>query len=208
MRVVKIFLFCLLLPFLFGFISEKNYKNTNPYKDVTKDSRLMKALDCMDGTTAEWAKRAILGNNVSGQPIKVMFKDLSTISHVYARFDALGWKGSNGQLYIYINKKHQNAPAEALASTLSHEAVHQDEYCSIEEETYAWGYEADVWIQMKNRNPELAKYDSNSIALVKRLNTLEILFKGANYTTSSIRQLVSSNPGYSNLPKYSPGFGQ
>jgi hypothetical protein len=207
MRVVQIFLFCLILPFLFGFISEKPMEKTNDYAQVTKDPRLVKALDLMVGTTGEWAKQAILGNNVSGKPVKVLFKNLSSLSPAYATFDALGWQGANGQLFIYLNMKHQNAPAEALASTLSHEAVHQDALCSLEEETYAWGYEADVWIQMKKRNPELNNL-SNTIPLVKRLNTLETLFKGSNYTTASIRKVVASNPGYQGLPLYSPGFGQ
>jgi len=177
----------------------------NNYSQVSQDSKIIQALNIMDGTTADWAKKAILGNNVSGRPMRVQFKNLAELSPNYANFDALGWK-SGRQLYIYINNKHRTAPAEALASLLSHEAVHQDEQCSLEEETYAWGYEADVWIQMKKKYPKLNNSALKRYPLVNRLNTLERLFKTANYTTGNIRNVVYSNPGYKGLPVHSPGF--
>ncbi len=91
-----------------------------------------------------FSRNAILGNNLSGKPVKIEFRDLGQINQEYATFDALGWKkGKN--LYIYINNKHKNAPAGALAALLAHEALHQDEYNSLAEETYAWTMEAVVW---------------------------------------------------------------
>jgi len=202
MRVPKtlfavIFVFFFTVPAFAGNISK-----SSSYSKVTNNQKLIQALDLMDGTSASWAKKAILGNNASGLPMKIQFKNLAEISPDYANFDALGWKKQR-QLYIYINNKHQNAPAEALASLLSHEAVHQDELCSLEEETYAWGYEADVWTQMKAKNPMAAQIQC---PLTERLNTLSRLFTSANYTTSSIRNLVYSNPGYKGLPLHSPGF--
>lgn len=202
MRLAKFFV--VLCMCFFSAVELSHAKNTS-YSQVTGNSRIIQALDYMDGTTAEWAKKAILGNNVSGRPIKIRFRNLAELSRSYASFDALGWK-ERGQLYIYINQKHSTAPPEALASLLSHEAVHQDEKCSLEEETYAWGYEADVWIQMKKRNPRLNKKSLNQYPLVYRLNTLARLFKEANYTTAKIRNVVYSNPGYRGLPVHSPGF--
>jgi len=212
MHVASIFIlfFMMFMPMAFAqddnAIQNAVYQK-NSYSAVTKDPKLMQALDLMDGTTGEWAKMAILGDNLSGKPVKIMFKDLSKISPQYATFDALGWK-DNDTLYIYINKKHSNAPPEALATILCHEAVHQDTSSSIEEETYCWGYEADVWIQMKKRNPALINISSSEYPLVNRLNTLEKMFKNVNYTTKEIKQSVSTNPGYSDLPMYSPGFGK
>jgi len=202
MRVPKtlltvIFAFFFAVPAFAG-----NISSTSSYSSVTNNSKFIQALDLMDGTSASWAKKAILGNNASGLPMKLEFKNLADISPDYANFDALGWKKGK-QLYIFINNKHQNAPAEALASLLSHEAVHQDELCSLEEETYAWGYEADVWTQMKAKNPMAAQIQC---PLTERLNTLSRLFTSANHTTSSIRNLVYSNPGYKGLPIHSPGF--
>ena len=201
MRGLKIFvIFCMM--FFFN-VNESQAKNS--YSQVSKNPKIIQALNIMDGTTAEWAKKAILGNNVSNRPIKIHFKNLAELSRNYANFNALGWKKGR-QLFIYINNKHRTAPPEALASLLSHESVHQDEYCSLEEETYAWGYEADVWIQMKKRNPKLNNISKNAYPLVDRLNTLEKLFKNANYTTRQIKTVVYNNPGYKELPVHSPGF--
>ncbi|MDD3151009.1 MAG: hypothetical protein PHV68_09255 [Candidatus Gastranaerophilales bacterium] len=177
------------------------YKKT--YEKVTKDNQLINALEAMKGTSGEFSRKAILGENLSHKPMKVMFKNLGSISALYANYDALGWKKGD-QLYIYINQKHMNAPAEALASLLSHEAMHQDEYNSINEETYAWTMEAQVWTEFRRKNPNLEKNIQSD--LVQRENTLSEMFKNANYTSKYIRNTVSSNPGYQDLPPTSPGF--
>jgi len=206
MRIANLFLLVLVMPFIMGFSKVESIAQTTDYSKVTNDQRFVQALDMMTGTSAEWARDAILGKNITHKPIKLMFKDLSTISSAYATFDALGWRGENGQLYIFINRKHLNAPPEALASTLSHESIHQDEFSSIEEETYGWCYEAVVWSQMKKRNPKLNNYTYGEDSLVDRLNTLESMFKQAKNTDKEIRNAVSTNPGYRGLPAYSPGF--
>jgi len=172
------------------------------YSAISNDSKIIQSLNAMDGTSATWARKAIMGDNASGKPVIIEFKNLAEINQEYTNFDALGWKKGT-QLYIYINNKHRNAPPEALASTLSHEAVHQDDKCSLEEETYAWGYEADVWLQMLKKNPQLAQI---KCPLTDRLNTIGKLFKTANYTTESIRNVVYTNPGYQGFPVHSPGF--
>ncbi|OGI21823.1 MAG: hypothetical protein A2287_03900 [Candidatus Melainabacteria bacterium RIFOXYA12_FULL_32_12] len=207
MRGAKVFFVGIAIPFLMAATPQAQVFQNSVYSSVTTNSLLEQALDCMKGTSGEWSQKAILGENLTKKPIKVEFKNLSQISPMYATFDALGWKDGD-QLYIYINNKHNNAPPEALASLLCHEAVHQDPFSSIEEETYGWGYEAKAWLQMKERKPELNNLDPNECALVRRLNTLESMFKAANYTTSKIRESVSTNPGYKNLPLYSPGFGK
>lgn len=167
--------------------------------------KIQQALNLMDGTSAAWAKKAILGNNVSRRPVKIKFRNLAELKPSYANFDALGWKEGR-QLYIFINNKHSSAPPEAIASLLSHEAVHQDSDCSLEEETYAWGYEADVWLQMKKKYPKLNHIRPGTYPLVDRLNILGREFKNANYSTNKIRDMVYSNPGYRGLPVHSPGF--
>lgn len=178
---------------------------SNQYPNVTNDARIIRALDIMDGTSADWAKKAILGNNVTGLPIKVSFRNLAELNRNYADYEALGWKNGK-QLFIFVNNKHSNSPPEALASLLSHETVHQDQYNSLEEEAYAWGYEADVWIEMKNRNPALRNIPNGRYPLVDRLNTLSRMFRSGGYSNSLIREHVFSNPGYRGLPRTSPGF--
>lgn len=172
------------------------------YKTIGEDFIFYVALDMLKNTNGEFSRRAILGNNLSQKPMRVIFKDLSTIKPEYGSFDALGWKkGKN--LYIFINPKHKEAPPGALAALLSHEALHQDEYNSLAEETYAWTMEASVWCEIVQLYPES---DENLSALVGRENTLKKLFEKGNYSNKYIKKTVHSNQGYRNLPATSPGF--
>lgn len=172
------------------------------YKVVGKNEVFYVALDMLKGTNGEFSRRAILGSNLTQKPVKIEFKDLGSINKDYASFDALGWKRGS-RLYIYINQKHSDAPAIALAALLSHEALHQDEYNSLSEETYAWTMEAAVWCELVRLYPD---YELNMQSLVQRENTLKRLFEKGDYTNKYIKKTVYSNPGYQNLPESSPGF--
>lgn len=172
------------------------------YKKVTKDSIIIEALDMLEGTAGEFSQSAILGNNLSEKPMIIEFANLANFDIKYTNFDALGWK-QKGRLYIYINVKHQDAPEEALAALLAHEALHQDELNSLNEETYAWTLEAVVWQQLLDANPSISKIEH---PLVERENIINKLFVKGNYTDKYIRKSVVSNIGYQSLPSRSPGF--
>ena len=172
------------------------------YKKNTSDYNVIEALELLKDTTGEYSRKAILGENLTQKPVKIEFRDLAAINPAYANFDALGWK-KNKKLYIYINKKHQDAPKEALAALLAHEAIHQDELNSLNEETYAWTLEAAVWTQLSEDNPGIQKI---SHPLVERENVIKKLFEKGEYTNTYIRKFVISNKGYQNLPEMSPGF--
>lgn len=172
------------------------------YKGVTKDENVMNALELLKDGLGDYSRKAIMGNNLTGKPMMVQFSNLATFSQAYANFDALGWQ-KKGRLYIYINEKHADAPIPALAAVLAHEALHQDDFNSLNEETYAWTMEAAVWTQLSEKNP---KYNDSMHPLVVRENTLKKLFIRGNYTSKYIRKIVYSNPGYSNLPSRSPGY--
>ncbi len=172
------------------------------YKDVSDEQIFHVALDMLKGTSGEFSRKAILGYNVTQYPVKVMFKDLSEIDPAYSSFDAIGWK-KRGKLYIYINPKHEYAPPGALAALLAHEAIHQDEYNSLSEETYAWTMEAIVWKEILQRYPESNNLES---ALVTRENILKQLLEKGNNTNKYIKKTVFANSGYKNLPLTSPGF--
>lgn len=177
-------------------------KMKNDYKVVGKDEVFYVALDMLKGTNGEFSRNAILGNNLTGRPAKLEFKNLGQINQSYANYDALGWKRGKS-LYIYINDKHTNSPAIALAALLSHEALHQDEFNSLSEETYAWTMEAAVWCELLDLYPD---YELNLDSLVQRENTLKRIFERGNYTNRYIKKTVYSNTGYQNLPESSPGF--
>lgn len=174
------------------------------YKKVTNDEIIFVALDMMKGTTADFSRKAIMGYNLTQYPMKIAFKNLSELNESYASFDAVGWK-KRGKLFIYINPKHESAPPAALAALLAHEALHQDEYNSLSEETYAWTMEANVWVEMVKRYPEANDPESS---LVAREKILKQLLEKGNGTDKYIRKTVYSNPGYKNLPITSPGYGE
>lgn len=173
------------------------------YEKVSSNGQICAALDSLKGTVGEFSRDAILGENLTNKPIKIEFKELSALKPHYASYDALGMKKKN-QLYIYINQKHINAPKEALAALLSHEALHQDEYNSISEETYAWTMEANVWADLCKRNPALRHDKSSSLA--SRENILLKMLENANYSNVLIKNTVVNHPGYKSLPQKSPGF--
>lgn len=175
---------------------------SDEYKKVSKEQIFHVALDMMKGTTADFSRRAILGYNLTQYPIKIEFKDLSELNESYATHDAVGWK-KKGKLYIYINPKHSSAPPAALAALLAHEALHQDEYNSLSEETYAWTMEGTVWCEMLKRFPESNNVESS---LVTRENIIKQLLEKGNYTNKYIKKTVYANKGYKNLPLTSPGF--
>ena len=172
------------------------------YKDVTDEQLFHVALDMMKDTSGEFSRKAILGYNLTQYPVKIQFKDLSQINEAYQSFDAIGWK-KRGKLYIFINPKHEYAPPGALAALLSHEALHQDEYNSLSEETYAWTLEATVWTEILKKYPESNNLESS---LVTRENVLKQLLEKGNYTDKYIKKTVYANQGYKDLPLSSPGF--
>lgn len=174
------------------------------YEKVTKEQLFHVALDMMKGTSGDFSRKAILGYNLTQKPIKIEFKDLSELNPAYSSYDAVGWK-KKGKLYIYINPKHEYAPPGALAALLSHEALHQDEYNSLSEETYAWTMEATVWCEILKRFPESNDLESS---LVTRENILKQLLEKGNYTNKYIKKTVYSNEGYKDLPLTSPGYAQ
>ena len=172
------------------------------YKHVSQDTNIIKAVEMLSRTSGSYSKDAILGKNLTGKPVEIEFMDLANINPIYTNFDALGWKKKK-KLCIYINTKHKDAPIEALTALLAHEAIHQDEYNSLNEETYAWTLEAAVWTQLTEDNPELEKI---SHPLVERENVIKQLFIRGNYTSKYIHKFVVSNKGYQNLPERSFGF--
>lgn len=169
---------------------------SDEYKNVSDEQIFHVALDMLKGTSGDFSRKAILGYNVTQYPVKVMFKDLSEINEAYSTFDAIGWK-KKGKLYIYINPKHEYAPPGAIAALLAHEAIHQDEYNSLSEETYAWTMEAVVWTEILKMFPESNNLES---ALVTRENILKQLLEKGNHTNKYIKKTVYANEGYKNLP--------
>lgn len=172
-----------------------------------KNKKLVQALDSLVDTDGEWARRAISGKNDIDLPIKVVFGNLSSLVPGSNIDFAIGWKDRNNKLTIFINKSLKGAPYQALGALLAHESIHQDRKNSIAEETYGWTLEAETWIQLKEKYPELKTLSPGENPLVDRLNMLELLFRKANYTSRLIEREIRSSARYKSLPETSPGFG-
>ena len=172
------------------------------YRPVTKEKNVIQALELLKSSVGAYSRDAILGANLTQNPIKIEFKDLTKLNPSFKDFDAAGSK-VRSRLYININEKHKDAPPAALAALLAHEALHQDAYNSINEEVYAWKMEAAVWTQLCEKYPDKVNV---SHPLVRRENDLKKLFEKGDYSEEYIRKSIISNPAYKNLPSRSPGF--
>lgn len=172
------------------------------YKNVSNEPIICVSLDLLKGTKGDNSRQIILGSNPTNKPIKVVFKNLSSINPTLGNVNALGMK-KGSQIYIYINDKHKDAPVIAIAAILAHEALHQDAFNSLAEETYAWTTEAIVWEELVEQYPQ---YNNNLQPLVSREKTLTLLYKKGGETNKYIKEIVYSSPNYENLPEASPGF--
>lgn len=173
------------------------------YSNITSNSKIKKAIKVLKKNDYKETVDALKGDNLSNKPIKVEFTSLAMLSPEYMHYNALACRDEYGQLFIFIDNSHRKAPAEAIASLLTHEVLHQDDDNSIEEETQAWTNEAKSWIKLTKKN---AKLKNSDCALVERLNRLSTMYKQANNTNEFIRAEVAQNLGYSELAAHSEGF--
>jgi len=205
MRINKRFLIAFLFIMMI-FNSSASYSEGN-YSEITGDKKIIQVLDSFNKTSMDKKTlEAIMGSNLSKKPVKIMFADLMQFSAHNEDYDALTCMDSSERLYILIDNKHKDAPVEALMSILSHEVIHQDKVSSKAEELQGWLNEVLEWIALKKLNPELENIPENKYPLVDRLNTIEKMYINAGYSSKEIYTQICSNPVYTDLPLYSPGF--
>ncbi len=178
------------------FLASLNSVANAAYDSISQDYKIQKAIQILEVNNEQATIDVLVRKN-----IKVQFTDLGMMSPSYIRYNALAAKDNRGNIYIFIDNKHKDAPAEAIAALLTHEAVHQDDQSSINEETVAWTNEARFWTKVTAQNENLKTIPS---ALVTRLNTLSEKYQQTG--TESIRQLVASNSSYAALPVSSVGY--
>ncbi len=175
--------------------SQTHYSAT-AFLRCTRDQEIMRAFALMQTGQAETALQKIVN-----KPMRVIFKDMKSFHKGLKNYDALSWISNHGEQVIFINEKHRNAPPAALAAMISHEALHDDEFNSLNEEVAGWTREAVVWMEMKSKNPELAKIPEGTNALVDRENRIE-----REYRQGTLTQFVRASQGYQGLPESSPGY--
>lgn len=189
----------MLLGFLFSVLPPAFSQNKYPTVTLlrcSRDQAILNAFSHMVGSSGEPSLDLIVN-----KPVRVFFKDLGTINKRVKNFDALSWISFDGQQVIFINEKHKEAPPQALAAIIAHEAMHNDFENSLHEEVAAWHKEAKVWTEMKRVYPELANVPEGEFELVDRLNKLE-----SESQKGTLEKFVRENPGYKGLQEHSPGF--
>ena len=163
---------------------------------ASHDSSIVQALTLLsDGGDIEAVNRIV------HKPMRVIFKDMTTLHKSLKNYDALSWISGQGEQVLFINQKHRGAPPEALAALISHESMHADEFNSLTEEVTSWQHEAKVWMALKQAHPELEQISAGEDALVDRENRIE-----QEYRQGTLEAFVRSSPGYQGLPATSPGF--
>ena len=151
---------------------------------ISKDAKLQSALTILEQTGSE-----NLVNGLERHRIQVRFYDLSTLSYEYARHYAMRVETQEGKQYILINTKFENAPTEAIACLVAHEAIHNLPNATFAEEVMATTVEAKTWLQVRNR----IAYQNSTNPLVRRLE------RNANRylsSTNGISNAIAQNATY------------
>lgn len=165
---------------------------------ITHDQPIIEALYYLEQSSAAQTIDVLLGHRG-----RVFFKDMRYMGRGVQDFDALSWRSSEGKWVVFIHQKHRNAPPQALAALIAHEAMHSDIDNSLAEEIAGWRQEAKIWTEMQAHYPVKSQVLADpSQALVQRLEKLRLAQQ-----SNQLAALVRSNPGYSGLEDTSPGFG-
>ncbi len=169
------------------------------YMRISRDRPILQALTML--ANSEYNP---VVTHIQQRGARVIFKDMKTLGKALKNYDAVSWISppqGNGQSQwmIFVNYKHQDAPIEALASIIAHEALHFDGENSLAEEVAGWQQEGTVWATFTENSPALREIDA---PIIQRLETIRKAIAG-----NTLQQLVASNPGYATLQPHSHGFG-
>lgn len=178
---------------LFGF---SNTAIAADFSANTKQPVLVSALNRLEAMNKTQVINVIQGNNSTGKPIKLMFRDMAAMG--YGTCEAVTAKSADGRLVIIISSNYKNAPVEAIACLIAHESVHHENTKTYEEEVRAWTTEVQTWVAFTSVNPSLKQSDSK---LVKRLNYLSKLYTKDGNQNTSIANLIANQPAYASLKR-------
>ena len=162
----------------------------------TKQPALTAALNRLEAMNNRKVLNVIQGNNSTGKPIKIMFRNMSAMG--YGTCEAVTAKTADGRLVILISADYKTAPVEAIACLIAHESVHHENTKTYEEEVRAWTCEVQTWMAFTDVNPSLKVSDSK---LVKRLNYLSKLYVKDGNQNTSIANLIANQPAYASLKR-------
>ena len=177
-------------------LSVSNIALAADFSANTKQPVLVEALNRLEAMNKKQVISVIQGNNSTGKPIKLMFRDMAAMG--YGTCEAVTAKSSDGRLVIIISSNYKTAPVEAIACLIAHESVHHENTKTYEEEVRAWTCEVQTWVAFTNVNPSLKQSDSK---LVKRLNYLSKLYTNDGNQMTSIANIIANQPAYASLKR-------
>lgn len=161
------------------------------FKKISDDSRIISALQVLKSTESYDTLESLFTGDKKGNYTKIIFYDLGMISYEYKKHYAMACKDNFGENYIIISTKYRNAPKEALAALIAHEAAHRLEKATLDEEVSATLAEVKQWNKSLAVNSALKDSDNE---LVKRLNNLCELYNKDG--ERAISQKITGNGFY------------
>lgn len=187
----KLFLLAVILTTIFF---SSSIGHAGDFTLITKNTEITAALTALEGIGKHDVIAILNGRNATGEPIRVMFKDLS----IYGASDceALTTKTQSGKVVIYINAEHKGAPSEAIACLIAHESQHHTMTNTKAEETRAWLKEVSTWNAFVRRDRTIAMMKH---PLIKRENYIAKLNARDNGQGGEIRKIIAQNPVYAGL---------
>lgn len=184
-------LFCIVFFICFTF----NTTIAGGYEKITSNAKISAAISALETVDRNDVIAILSGRNSTGRPIRVMFRNLAIYG--CTQCEAFTAKTRGGDLVIYINEEHKDAPVETLACLIAHESQHHTFTNTRAEELRAWVSETTTWNAFVRKNRSVAYLNH---PLVKRENYISKLYVKQN-GVDNIRQLIAKNPVYANLEK-------
>lgn len=184
----------LLAVILVSLLFTSNIGHSSDFALITKNTEISAALTALESIGRHDVITILKGSNSTGEPIRVMFKDLS----IYGASDceAMTTKTQSGKVVIYINSEHKGAPSEAIACLIAHESQHHTMTNTKAEETKAWLKEVSTWNAFVRRDRTVAMLKH---PLVKRENYIAKLNARDNGDGNEIKKVIAANPVYAGL---------
>mgnify|MGYP005755818065 CR=1 FL=1 len=184
-------LFCIVFFICFTF----NTTIAGGYEKITSNAKISAAISALETVDRHDVIAILSGRNSTGKPIRVMFRNLAIYG--CTQCEAFTAKTRGGDLVIYINEEHKDAPVETLACLIAHESQHHTFTNTRAEELRAWVSETTTWNAFVRKNRSVGYLNH---PLVKRENYISKLYVKQN-GVDNIRQLIAKNPVYANLEK-------
>ena len=185
--------FGILFVLIFSICLTFNITNAAGYEKITSNPKITAALGALETVNRNDVIAILSGRNSTGKPIRVMFRNLSIYG--CTNCEAFTAKTRGGDLVIYINEEHKDAPTETIACLIAHESQHHTFTNTRAEELRAWISETTTWNAFVRKNRSVAYLNH---PLVKRENYISKLYVKQN-GVDNIKQLIAKNPVYANL---------